>query len=267
MAKAITVTLNDGSLYIVRTLLGEGDSNAKLTKSDNANKGYLTVGLSLAPANESGYQVCSSSSPGCRQACLFTAGHGQMNSVRKGRTAKTIALFEERDTFMDMLYRELVTARNRANKQGKLLACRLNVLSDIMWEKVFPNLFEDFKDVQFYDYTKHIRRAILYGMEKEGIWGKGNFPANYHLTFSRSEKNDKDVNWLINNNCPVNIAIVFDSKALPETWRGRRVINGDETDLRFLDESGTVVGLYAKGKAKKDSSGFVIQTSLNLINR
>jgi hypothetical protein len=253
MPSAITVKMPDGSLYTVRALLGKGDSNTKLMKSDKANKGYLTVGLSLAPANESGYQVCSSSSPGCRKACLFTAGLGQMGSVRRGRIAKTIAFFEERKTFMNMLYDELITAHNRARKQGKLLACRLNVLSDIMWEKVFPDLFDCFHNVQFYDYTKHYNRMSR------------NRPTNYHLTFSRSECNHADCLSVLSDGG--NVAVVFDNKTLPVYWQGFKVVNGDETDLRFLDPRGTVVGLYAKGKAKKDASGFVVQTSLNLINR
>ena len=36
------------------------------------------------------------------------------------------------------------------------------------------------------------------------------------------------------------------------------VINGDKTDMRFKDPVGVIVGLKAKGKARKDTSGFVI---------
>lgn len=52
----------------------------------------------------------------------------------------------------------------------------------------------------------------------------------------------------------VNLAVVFDQ--LPEIWNGVRVLNGDLSDLRFLDNAG-IVGLRAKGGAKKDNSGFV----------
>ena len=55
----------------------------------------------------------------------------------------------------------------------------------------------------------------------------------------------------------MNVAVVF-RKELPATYLGRKVINGDETDLRFLDEKNVIVGLKAKGKAKKDTSGFVV---------
>jgi hypothetical protein len=58
----------------------------------------------------------------------------------------------------------------------------------------------------------------------------------------------------------MNVATVFGIKKtlpMPETYNGRPVFNGDESDLRFLDPKGVIVGLYAKGKAKKDTSGFV----------
>jgi hypothetical protein len=37
-----------------------------------------------------------------------------------------------------------------------------------------------------------------------------------------------------------------------------KVIDCDEHDLRFLDKKNTVIGLRAKGKAKKETNGFVI---------
>jgi hypothetical protein len=57
-----------------------------------------------------------------------------------------------------------------------------------------------------------------------------------------------------------NVATVFGikkSQPMPETYNDVPVFNGDDSDLRFLDPKGVVVGLYAKGKAKKDTSGFV----------
>jgi hypothetical protein len=251
------VKMADGSTYTVTTLLGDGDSNVKLTKSDKAGMGYLTVGLSLSPAKESGYEVCSSRSPGCTNACLFTSGMGQVNAVKRARIAKTILFFEQRELFMSMLGAELIRHVKRAKKQDKILACRLNVLSDLQWEKLYPDLFVAFKEVQFYDYTKHLRRAAQ--------WKSIDFPSNYHLTFSRSETNDDVVQKIIGENWPINVAVVFDS--LPEKWNGRKVINGDETDLRFLDPDRVIVGLKAKGKARKEDSGFVIRgISLPMVN-
>jgi hypothetical protein len=256
-----TVRMPDGSDYEVKVLLADGDSNTKLRKSDKAQRGYLTVGLSLAPANESGYEVCASRSPGCTRSCIFTSGFGVYDNVKRSRIAKTVLFFEQREVFKAMLRKELHKWRAKANKQGKVLACRLNVFSDILWERIFPELFTEFADVQFYDYTKHGKRLV----------SPYSLPKNYHLTFSRSECNDDSVSVIMAMNPKANIAVVFDSKELPRNWRPnnplvkpRKVINGDETDLRFLDESGTIVGLYAKGKGKKDESGFVVSTKIPL---
>jgi hypothetical protein len=260
MARGLKMTLvkmADGSEYKVNTLLGKGDSNTKLSKSDKSGKGYLTVGLSLAPAKESGYEVCSNRSLGCTQACIFTSGHGVYAPVRLARIAKTRLWFQDRDTFKSMLVKELQKHVKRATKQGKRLACRLNVFSDIAWEKVWPELFVMFPQVQFYDYTKNVNRAAMFSL--------GELPKNYHLTFSRSETNSEQVKVLLELGCKTNIAVVFDSKDLPSQWQGRSVVNGDETDLRFLDKPYSIVGLYAKGKGKKDESGFVVQ--LGLIKR
>lgn len=242
------VTLADGSTYDVKTLLGKGDSNAKLNKSDKAGAGYKTVGLSLAPADTSGYEVCASRSAGCTKACIFTSGHGAMGPVKAARIAKTRLLYSQRETFYNMLVEELASANRKAKREGMILACRLNVFSDLLWEKMFPELFSQFADVQFYDYTKHAKRMEAFA--------KGKLPSNYHLTFSRSETNDSQVRKLIKFPM-VNVTVVFEG-GLPDKYLGRRVIDGDQTDLRFLDEKGVIVGLKVKGQGKKDESGFVI---------
>ena len=108
--------------------------------------------------------------------------------------------------------------------------------------------FESFKDVQFYDYTVINKRMTKYL--------NGGMPSNYHLTYSRKEDNHFQVMEALNNGA--NVSVVFE-KYLPKTWNGFKVINGDETDLRFLDKSNVVVGLTAKGKAKIDNSGFVVR--------
>lgn len=247
----------DGSSYTVGKLLGKGDSNAKLKKSDDSGKGFLTVGLSLAPANESGYNTCPHASAGCKAACLFTAGMGAFQNVKSGRIAKTRLFFQQRPVFYAMLRGELTAHRKRAQKQGKQLACRLNVLSDIPWEKMFPELFTEFQDVQFYDYTKNAKRATAFSLSRE-LLDYSFFPNNYHLTFSRSESNIKEFTYIVSTTI-ANAAVVFASKQLPSHYAGRVVVSGDETDLRFLDESKVIVGLYAKGKARKDASGFVVK--------
>ena len=136
----------------------------------------------------------------------------------------------------------------KAKRDGLIPAIRLNGTSDVIWEKqTFQGrtLFDLFPDVQFYDYTK--------------IWTRFNrtLPDNYHLTFSRSESNEDKVDWIIANHPRVNVAVVF-SGDLPKKYKGRKVIDADQHDLRFLDKSGVICGLKAKGNGKKDKSGFVV---------
>jgi hypothetical protein len=232
------VTLPNGATYTVKSLLGAGDTNAKLAKS--GGKGYLTFGLSLAPSNTSGYNVCSRATEGCKSGCLFYAGRGSFENVKTARIAKTILFFQHRDVFRSMLFAELENARKLATRKGMILAVRLNVLSDLPWERIFPELFTHFSDVQFYDYTKIPGRVT---------------PSNYHLTFSRSETNEREA--LAEFRRGLNVAVVFSDKAIPSHWHTVPVLNGDETDLRFLDKRG-IVGLYAKGTGRKDTSGFVV---------
>jgi hypothetical protein len=103
------------------------------------------------------------------------------------------------------------------------------------------NIFQIFPEVQFYDYTKVLGRKAAYD--------------NYFLIFSQADGNEADVNRAIAQG--MNVATVFDQ--VPATYKGRPVIDADETDLRFLDPKGVIAGLKAKGRAKKDLSGFVIR--------
>jgi hypothetical protein len=130
-------------------------------------------------------------------------------------------------------------AIKQAEKKGLTPAFRLNGTSDISWEKY--GIIEEFPNVQFYDYTKVRNRKVSH-------------LKNYHLTFSKADGNDSDVEKVVSQG--MNVAAVFTK--VPETYLGRKVINGDETDLRFLDEKNVIVGLKAKGKAKKDTTGFVV---------
>jgi hypothetical protein len=212
--------------------------NTKTVKGEAM--GYQTYIMHLAPSTLSGYNTCPMASNGCASACLNTAGRGRFTATQEARVRKTKFFFEDRDTFMAQLVKDIEAAIRKAGREGFVPVFRLNGTSDIRWETVmvngFRNIMEMFPTVQFYDYTKLPNRR--------------NVPSNYHLTFSRSEVNEH----LIPQN--MNVAVVFDS--LPEVWNGRRVIDGTETDLRFLDPQNVVVGLLAKGKAKKDNSGFTI---------
>ena len=232
--------------------------NPKMLKG--LKQGYNTYILHLAPADLSGFNTCPKATAGCKAACLNTAGRGGMfkkgestNMIQEARIRKTAFFFEERAGFMEWLVADIKLAIKQSAKKGLIPVFRLNGTSDLSWEKyevirdgkLYRNIFTAFPDVQFYDYTKVLGRKI-------------SDIKNYHLTFSAADGNDADVMKAIQQN--YNVATVFGIKKtlpMPESYNGLPVFNGDESDLRFLDPKGVVVGLYAKGKAKKDTSGFV----------
>lgn len=227
-----------------RKLLSE---NYKLLK----DKSYLTKGLQLAPFNLSGYQVCKHASKGCSKACLFTSGHGAMSNVKKARIEKTRFFFQNRKEFFEILIKEIAALERKAEKEGIKVAVRLNVISDLPWETIKhngQNVMQMFPCVMFYDYTKSEKRALAFA--------EGEMPKNYHLTFSRSESNEESVDKVLN--AGGNVAVVFRGN-LPKIYKGKKVINGDKSDLRFLDEKNVIVGLVEKGLAKKDETGFVLE--------
>ena len=216
--------------------------NTKTVKGEAL--GYMTFIMHLAPSTLSGYNTCPMASAGCAAACLNTAGRGRFTAIQEARIRKTKWIFEDRESFMAQLVKDIQAAIRKADREQMIPVFRLNGTSDIRWETVpvagFRNIMSMFPNVQFYDYTKLTNRK--------------NIPSNYHLTFSRSESNDAYVTTMMNRG--FNVAIVFD--VLPETYNGVKVIDGTETDLRFLDDKNVIVGLIAKGKAKKDNSGFTI---------
>jgi hypothetical protein len=219
-------------------------SNFKLAKGSKLK--YTSLGLSLAPANLSGKNFCPHASEGCKIACLNTAGHGVFSTVQAARIKKSQWFINNRADFLFNLNRELSNLHKRASK-GEKISIRLNVLSDLPWHNLVD--MPAYPALQFYDYTPNLARMI------EFLEGK--LPANYHLTFSRKEDNQAKVELIMSMNG--NVAVVFDK--LPEKYLGRKVIDGDVTDLRFLDPTPCIVGLKAKGQGRRDTSGFVIQTS------
>jgi hypothetical protein len=191
-----------------------------------------------------------------------------MNTIQRARIRKTLWYFGRRGEFMAQLVREIANHERNASKHGLIPAVRLNGTSDIRWENVpvvrdgrtFANVFLAFPTLRFYDYTK--------------IPNRENLPANYSLTFSAADGNDADVLGAIARG--QNVAAVFMSRSvldgakslngakilmrrmpMPLTHEGRPVIDGDKSDLRFLDPAGVIVGLRAKGDALTDTSGFV----------
>ena len=196
--------------------------------------------------------TCPNASKGCRIACLYSAGRGAFQNVKDARTRKTIFFHENRQAFMQEIANDIHALVKKAKKLGMEPCIRLNGTSDIAWETIpvngAKNIFELFQGTRFYDYTKSVNRMIFSFDDPE-------WPENYSLTFSRSESNQQYVSKIVSRGG--NVAAVFND--VPKTWQGFPVVNGDETDLRFLDPKGVIVGLKAKGKARKDASGFVVK--------
>jgi hypothetical protein len=161
--------------------------------------------------------------------------------IQQARIRKTRMFFEQRDEFMAQLEKDIRLGIKQAERLGLTPVFRLNGTSDLAWEKY--GIIEKFPEVQFYDYTKVLGRKVQH------------LP-NYHLTFSAADGNDADVKKAVAQG--MNVAMVFDR--LPAEYLGRPVIDADEHDLRFLDAPRTVSGLKAKGRAKKDTTGFVRRT-------
>lgn len=234
------------------------DTNAKTVKGQKL--GVATAILYLAPFTQAGLgNVCSSASAGCAAACLYSAGRGKFKNVEKARIDKTKLFFASPSAFVDNLKKNVTSMLKKAAKLDMKLAVRLNGTSDLMWERIKGSngktIMEEFADVQFYDYTKHAHRALAFT--------NGKLPSNYHITFSRSEeeKNHKACLDVLANGG--NVAMVFDTKKgkeLPQKFNGYKVIDGDLHDVRFTDSKNVVVGLRAKGDARKDTSGFVFRT-------
>ena len=227
--------------------------NAKTTKGEPL--GYLTAILYLAPSNLSGRNVCPHASEGCILSCLFTAGMGAFSNVQAARIAKTKAFFADPKVFVEDVAKDIAAAQRKADREKLTLCVRLNGTSDIAWESLGGqarvSLMARFPEVSFYDYTKNPSRVRAF------LAGK--FPPNYSLTFSRSESNGETALSLAK--AGANVAVVFDTPKggeLPAEWAGRPVVDGDVSDLRFLDARGRIVGLRAKGQGKKDESGFVV---------
>lgn len=231
------------------------DTNAKTIKGEQY--GIKTAILYLMPAEQGGTQLCPmAKTAGCEKACLFTAGRGAMNSVMLSRLRKTLYFNQYRDQFMLQLQNELIRERAKAKRKGYKLIVRLNGTSDIRWENepighAYANIMQAVPDIQFYDYTK--------------IANRKNVPANYDLTFSYSgvPAYAPFVAKAVANGD--RIAVVFRDRAIVnamlangDTFLGLPIVDGDDTDIRHLDPKAAVVALYAKGKARRDQSGFVV---------
>ena len=221
------------------------------TKTNKSMKyGYANFIMYLAPHKLSGQNVCPGATIGCIKSCLNESGralwvekNGKINPIHKARLARTLLYFNDRARFFTQLTKEIKSGITWAKKRDLIPVFRLNGTSDLRFENDWQNfnIIKHFSDIQFYDYTK--------------LYNRRNLPANYHLTFSRAESNqEQTLNAVVNG---LNISAVFRSE-LPKKYLGLNVIDGDQHDLRFLDPQRSCIGLIAKGKAKNDTSGFVI---------
>ena len=249
-----------GEVYYPSNLLTR--SSAKTVKGEKY--GWETNILYLAPHKQNilGKNLCPHATVGCAAACLYTSGRGKFNSVQKARMNKTTLFLKDKDWFLNKLVSEIhkigtmdIIGSFRDFKQ----CIRLNGTSDIPWENLKiqgDNIFNIYEHLQFYDYTKDPNRVLKNKLK------------NYHLTFSRSENNEDDCIKVLE--AGHNVAMVFnkdfykrnlqDGGTAFYTMKGKqyKVIDGDQSDLRFLDPQGVIVGLKAKGDAFKDKSGFVL---------
>jgi hypothetical protein len=225
-------------------------ANPKTAKGEDL--GYLTAVLHLAPHTLAGHKsVCPNSTPECRKLCLYNAGRGVFEPVQQARINRTLLYFDSPRHFASLLVDEAFELHAKAKRAGLQLAVRVNGTSDL------PSLARAVArelppDVQCYDYTK-IPRA----------WAASD---RIHYTFSRSETNERDCALALREG--VNVAVVFDTKRgdpLPLRYvlggQEAVVIDGDRHDLRFLDPKGVIVGLRAKGPARKAAHGFVTQAT------
>jgi hypothetical protein len=223
-------------------------TSTKIEKSNHSGKGYVSQVQYLSPASESGYQLCPFRSPGCESTCLgHSSGRMVMLPARQARIRRTLELMTDRTSYGAKLNREIAKLAKKAAKLDMVPVVRLNGTSDIRWEDLRfhgKTIFEIWPDVQFYDYTKWTAKLRPTKFK------------NYHLTYSRSELTTiKEIQTELE--AGRNVAVVFDK--VPTEWRGWKVINGDEDDLRHLDPVGVIVGLKAKGAARKDHGGFVVR--------
>lgn len=236
--------------------LGNINSSAKMMKNKKVNHQY-TYAIYLAPANTSGYNVCSHSTPECRSGCLATSGRAGMdimsgkNRIKNCRIRKTRLFYEEPEFFMAWMIAEIKYFQRKAQKDGFYFSVRINATSDIDWAKVLvngKNIFEIFHDVNFYDYTKNPGKF-------------DDMPINYHITFSYTGRNWQLCEALLK--AGHNIAMVFNVKKeteLPAKYKGYTVINGDLTDYRIADANGIIVGLKWKRIANKEAEKQILQS-------
>lgn len=231
----------------VKNLLSKGSTNSKTAKNN-----IKTFILYLAPhnLNSKGLTLCKDASKGCIASCLYSAGRGKFSNVQSSRINKANYFVTDKKLFLAQLLKEIKKEIKKASDKDEKIAFRLNGTSDIDFLYLlnkhlnFDIELLAYDNVYFYDYTKSIARAKRYKDFR-----------NYTLTFSKSETNDKEVKEALN--LGINVAAVFKDN-LPQKYKGIKVIDGDLSDLEMIKHKNIILGLKAKGDAKKDTTGFVI---------
>ena len=249
-------TIADAKRQTGLSYLGTVNASSKLGHSQEFSHQY-TYAIYLAPANTSGYNVCSHSTPECRMGCLATSGRAAIeifsgiNMIRNARVKKTKLFYEEPEFFMAWMFAEIRSKQAKAQRDGFYFSVRLNATSDIDWAKVLVNgqtIFEIFPEITFYDYTKNHNKF-------------NDIADNYHLTLSYTGRN-----W---NACTAmlakghNVAMVFNVKNvidLPAMYKGYKVVNGDLTDYRVDDAKGIIIGLKWKRIADRQAERNVLNS-------
>lgn len=255
--------------------LGGLKHSTKMVKSYKRN--VATYCLYLAPADLAGrtdrggrINVCPKSQH-CKALCLNSSGHnkadilshgaGKKSNINQSRIKKTRLFYNDRIRFMEILVHEIDRDRRYAAAHNMEFSIRLNGTSDLspeLFRLDGRNILEMYPDVQFYDYTKVFSRTKL----------QGKYP-NYDVTFSYDGYNWTECEEYINRGGKV--AVVFDSETMPKTYKGYRVVDANQYDMRYLDPKGCIMGLEfhpiaMDGKvmhAKDIDDPFIVRTENN----
>jgi hypothetical protein len=225
--------------------------SAGMTNSKTAKNTLDTFILYLSPYNQNsfGINICPKASAGCIASCLFTAGRGRFSNVIHARQNRTEFFMKDKKDFLNMLKNELIKISKNAVLKGQKIAIRLNGTSDLDFIGLIKyhlnfNIL-DLPNLIYYDYTKIYGKALKY-KDCE----------NYFVTLSLAENSDLNIIKKALNE-GINVSAVFKNE-MPGSLLGFPVIDGDKTDIEMINNKGVILGLKAKGKAKKDTTGFAI---------
>lgn len=210
-------------------LLDTNGGNTKLRKNNKDIK-IRVGGLSLYPNDT----ICPFRNVAqCAKPCLVSSGRGGFDNVKNGRQAKTDFYLRDRKGFIAQLKKELANFEKLCFKNGVVPYIRLNVISDIQWElETNGAIPQSFPNINFFDYTKVAKRL-------------DRTPSNYQLMFSYSNapQYQESVKKALKTNVPISVVFFGD---MPSTFMGKRVVNGDNSDIENLKHKGCIIGLKYK---------------------